>query len=306
MRIQALNLKIVLALLALYIGWGSTYMAISVALEYFPPFMLAGIRFFVAGLIFLVYTLFQPVKIPKKKEIAKICLSGFLVLLLGSGSVIWVEQYLSTGLTSIVWASLPICMAIIDRKSWKIFQSNYKLAFGLLIGFVGVSVLFWDIELIKSLGNGSLLVFIVAIGGVLCFAMGSLYAKKLSNTTSTSLTVAIQLIFAGLASLSISLVLGEKYASTPINSVWVALLALAYLIIVGSIIAYFCYLWLLKILPASVVGTYTYVNPSVAILLGWFFLNEAISEQKLVALALIFIGVFVVNYYKSKNTNHYV
>lgn len=300
MSLKTLNFKTVLALLALYLGWGSTYMAIAVALECFPPFLLAGIRFILAGLIFLLWSLWQGIKIPEKDEILKICLAGFFLLFLGSGSVIWVEQYLSTGLTSIVWASLPVWLVAMDRKRWKFYLSNNKLISGLLIGLLGVILLFWDKELIQFFENGRMFAFIIAICGVVCFAFGSLYSKNISFKSNTILVVAVQMIFVGVLSVIISLFLGEKLLSEPGNSILDAFLGLGYLIVVGSLIAYFAYVWLLNVLPPTIVGTYTYVNPAIAILLGWWFLEENITNQKILALVFIFIGVVMVNYYKSK------
>ncbi|KXX66728.1 EamA family transporter [Flammeovirga sp. SJP92] len=304
MGLQTLNFKIVFALLALYIGWGSTYMAIAVALECFPPFLLAGIRFLFAGLILFLWSLLQGNEIPKKKEIRKICLAGFFLLFLGSGSVVWVEQYLSTGITSIVWASLPIWLVAMDRKSWKFYRSNNQLIFGLLTGFLGVVLLFWDNELIQIFENRTIIAFIIAICGVVCFAYGSLYSKNSSFGSNTILIVAIQMIFVGALSLIISFLLGEKMMSSQNHLILDAVLGLVYLIVVGSLLAYYSYVWLLKVLPPSIVGTYTYLNPAVAILLGWWFLNENITNQKNLALVFIFIGVVMVNYYKSKKSTN--
>jgi drug/metabolite transporter (DMT)-like permease len=240
------------------------------------------------------------IKIPKKEEILRICLAGFFLLFLGSGSVVWVEQYLSTGLTSILWASLPIWLMAMDKKRWKFYLSNNKLIFGLLIGLIGVIILFWDKELIQKFDSEIILAFIIAIFGVVCFAFGSLYSENNSFKSSTILIVAIQMIFVGAISIVISLLLGEEISINSSNSFFGAVLGLVYLIIVGSLITFYAYVWLLKSQPPSIVGTYTYVNPAIAVLLGWWFLNENITKQKIIALIFIFFGVLIVNYYKSK------
>ena len=295
-----MGFKAVLALLALYLGWGSTYLAIAIALEHFPPFMLAGTRFFLAGLIFFLWCLLRGIKIPQKKDLLKICLAGFFLLFLGSGSVLWVEQYLSTGLTSIVWASLPIWLVVMDKKKWKFHLSNYKLLSGLLIGFSGVVILFWDRELIEVSNNDTLIAFVIALCGVVCFSFGSLYSKYVSFKGSTILIVAIQMMFVGVLAMIVSLFLGEEFPSNPNDAFLESILSLAYLIVIGSLVAYFSYVWLLNVLPPTVVGTYTYVNPAVAILLGWWFLEESVTRQKIFALVLIFIGVVIANSFKSK------
>ncbi|NLR91659.1 EamA family transporter [Flammeovirga agarivorans] len=306
MNLQRSNFKTVFALTALYIGWGSTYMAIAVTLEYFPPFLLGGIRFIIAGLLFLFWSLLQGQKLPKIKELLQICFIGLFLLFLGSGSVVWVEQYLSTGLTSIVWASLPIWLVAMDKKRWSYYRSNKKLLFGLLVGFLGVILLFGDDEFIQSIDLKSLVAYCIAFFGVICFAFGSLKSQQGSFQSDTILIVAIQMLCVGLLSMVISFLLDEKLVPHTTQSGLEALYGLIYLIVVGSLIAYFSYVWLLKVLPPSIVGTYTYINPAIAILLGWWFLKETVSVQKVLALLLIFIGVVLINYYKSKNINENV
>lgn len=295
------NSKPILALLAIYIGWGTTYLAIAVALEHFPPFMLAGIRFFLAGSIFFIWCIWKKTKIPSGKNVLNICLTGFFLLFLGSGSVIWVEQYLTTGLTSIVWASLPIWIVALDRKKWKYHLSNYKLLIGLIIGFVGVILLFWDKELINITEEGTSIAFAIALCGVLCFSIGSLYSKYTPLKGGTILIVAIQMMFVGALAIIVSMSIGEQFPVYSSKTMLDSILGLAYLIIVGSLIAYVAFIWLLGFMPPSVVGTYTYVNPAIAMLLGWYFLDENISDQKIMALVFIFAGVIVVNFYKSKH-----
>lgn len=297
---RTMDFKVVFALLAIYLGWGSTYLAIAIALEHFPPFMLAGIRFFLAGSIFIGWCLFNGIKIPAAKDILKICLAGFFLLFLGSGSVIWVEQFLSIGLTSIIWASLPIWLFVMDRKNWKIYFSSFKLITGLIVGFCGVLILFWDIELLQVSHKGALTALIIAIGGVLCFSIGSLYSKYATFKGNIILVVAIQMIFVGVLAIATSICIGENFPTSSNISLTKSALGLTYLIIIGSLVAYFAYVWLLKVLPPMIVGTYTYVNPAVAIFLGWWILEENVTNQKIVALSLIFIGTIIVNVYKLK------
>ncbi|WP_335967005.1 EamA family transporter [Galbibacter sp. PAP.153] len=291
-----MDFKVILALLALYLGWGSTYLAIAVALEHFPPFMLAGIRFFLAGSIFFGWCLLQRIKIPPDKDILKICLAGFFLLFLGSGSVIWVSQFLSTGIIAIIWASLPVWLVVMDRNNWKFYLPNFKLIAGLIIGFFGVLILFWD----KTSNNGTFRELIMAIGGVLCFSIGSLYSKYVSFKNNILMVVAIQMIFVGVLAIATSICIGEDMPTSTNISFTKSALGLAYLIIIGSLVAYSAYVWLLKVLPPIVVGTYTYINPAVAVFLGWWFLKEDVTNQKIVALTLIFIGTLIVNIYKSK------
>ena len=298
------NWKSFFALLAIYLGWGSTYLAIAIALEDFPPFILAGARFFLAGSILLIWCRSKAEKVPHTRDVLKISLAGIFLLLFGSGSVIWVEQYLSTGLTSIIWASLPIFLLAMDKKKWPFYLTSPKPILGLIIGFMGVMLLFWDEELVITASAGARMAFIVAISGVVCFSFGSLFMRYVKVGGTVLMKVAIQMFIVGMISLLIGLMIGEHRLIDFKGISLDAILGLAYLITVGSLTSYLAYIWLIGTMPPTIVGTYTYVNPVVAVVLGWYILDEAISKKKLLAMAIIFLGVLIVNFYKSKNENY--
>ena len=301
---SAFNLKLIFAFLGIYAGWGTTYLAIALALRDFPPFILAGIRFSFAGLLLLIWCRWKGVPFPRAKDLLPICLAGILLLFFGSGSVIWVEQYLSTGLTAIIWASLPIWLVVLDKKKWPLYFSNPKLLTGLIIGFSGVLFLFKDQELIQSNKDVPVMAFIVALGGVVLFSIGSLYTKYKMTKASTKMITGIQLFVVGLLALFLGFLMGEPQLVEWQEISASALFGLFYLILIGSIFAYLAYVWLIGIMPTTLVGTYTYVNPAIAILLGWYVLGENISSQKLLGLSIIFLGVLLVNLYKPKS-NYY-
>ncbi|WP_430968280.1 EamA family transporter [Spongiimicrobium sp. 2-473A-2-J] len=301
---SAFNWKLIFAFLGIYLGWGTTYLAIALALRDFPPFLLAGIRFFLAGSLLLIWCRWKGEPFPEAKELLPICLAGILLLFFGSGSVIWVEQYLSTGLTAIIWASLPIWLVLLDRKKWSLHFSNPKLLTGLMIGFSGVLFLFKDQELLQTNKDVPVIAFVIALGGVVLFSMGSLYTKYMTIKASTKMTAGIQLFVVGLLALFSGFLMGEPQLVKWQEISASALFGLLYLILIGSIFAYLAYVWLIGIMPTTLVGTYTYVNPAVAILLGWYVLGENISLQRLLGLGIIFLGVLLINLYKSKS-NYY-
>lgn len=296
------NWKLIFAFLGIYLGWGTTYLAIALALADFPPFLLAGIRFSFAGLLLLIWCRWKGESFPEAKNVLPICLAGILLLFFGSGSVIWVEQYLSTGLTAIIWASLPIWLVILDRKKWSLYFSNPKLLTGLIIGFSGVILLFRDQELVQTNKDVPVMAFAIALGGVVLFSIGSLYTKYRTIKASTKMTAGIQLVVVGLLALFFGFLRGEPQLVKWQEISASAIFGLLYLILVGSIFAYLAYVWLIGIMPTTLVGTYTYVNPAVAVLLGWYVLGENVSLQKLLGLGTIFLGVLLVNLYKSKSS----
>lgn len=296
------NWNVIMSFAAIYFIWGSTYLTIMLALDSFPPFMLAGIRFFTAGILLFMWCKFSRDTIPSIRDIIKISFVGILLLFFGSGSVIWVEQYLSSGLTSIIWASLPIWLIILDRRNWLVNFSNIGILVGLILGFTGVFFLLNDNELLNFSDNSMKRAsFLVAVCGTIIFASGSLYMNYQCVKGTMLIKASIQMIAAGLLSILASIILGEQYQiiwdSISINS----FLSLFYLIVMGSLVAYLAYVWLISIMPPVIVGTYTYVNPVVAVFLGWSILSEIISIQRLMALLMILLGVLIINIYKSKN-----
>ena len=295
------NLKVILAFLAIYLGWGSTYLAIALALEDFSPFILAGTRFLLAGSVFFVWCLYQKVAFPPVTELMWHALIGVLLLFFGSGSVIWVEQYLSSGLTSIIWASLPLWLIVLDQKNWKLNFTNGFLLMGLLLGFLGVVILFWDVNLIKDSSSNRVPALLVAVTGVLAFSIGSLISKYRKSESNFILATGIQLLVAGSLALFSGLVfMDESFPNVASQTYTRSIFSLAYLIIVGSLITYSAYVWLLKVKSPAIVSTYTYVNPAVALLLGALFLDEEITFLKVFSLALISAGVLTINLKKSK------
>jgi drug/metabolite transporter (DMT)-like permease len=297
--------KLVLAFGAVYIIWGSTYLTIVIALESFPPFTLAGLRFLTAGLLLIGFCRLNRERIPSSKAIIQISVTGILLLFSGTGSVIWVEQHLNSSLTSIIWAILPIWLALFNKITWTGNNLNLKSIIGLIIGFTGVLLLIGNKNILNTLGNSNKLIsMIIAFSGTIIYAGGSLYMRYKLIRTAPMTTASIQLIAAGLLSLLVSFVIGEPHQIIMNKISLNSILSLIYLITMGSMIAYLSYVWLISRISPVIVGTYTYVNPIIALFLGWSVLHEAISIQQVIALLLILSGVFLMNIYKSKALSH--
>jgi drug/metabolite transporter (DMT)-like permease len=284
------------AFAGLYIIWGSTYLAIRIALEHIPPFFLVATRFFIAGGILLAWCLYKGEKFPSFKSFYTIGLGGVLMLFLGNGAVSWAEQYIPSGLTAIIVATVPLWFVLLDKSHWKYYFSNKIIVLGILIGFGGVLMLFAGKGSIGLSGDKMrLLSFGVLLIGTIGWATGSLYSKYKEVDGSVTMKAAVQMLAAAIVSTLVGFISNEQ-SKLNIHSITIESgMAMVYLIMMGSLVGYMSYIWLLSVRPASVVGTYAYVNPVVAVFLGLLILNEPITSSQLVALLVILVGVILVN-----------
>ena len=297
----ASTFKVVLAFAILYIVWGSTYFFIQRALDGFPPLMLGCIRFLAAGLLMLLWSLLRGEKVWNINDIKHAALSGVLLLFVGNGAVIWVEQFMPSAMVAIVISSSPIWFILLDKPKWKEnFKSKATIA-GLVIGFAGVVLLFGEkiAAILITLGSGKELAgMALLVIGAISWSGGSLISKYKAPDTPATVNTTWQMLAAGFAFLPLALLHGEvskmHFASVS-TSAWLSLL---YLIFFGSIAGFSAYVWLLKVKPITQVSTYAYVNPVVAVLLGVFFAGEHISFIQIFGLAIILASVFLINLVK--------
>ena len=293
------RLLVVAAFAAVYIFWGSTYIAIAIAIESTPPFLMAGLRFFAAGAILYMWCLARGQRTPGMASIGRSALAGILMLFCGTTALIWAEQYLPAGLCSIVVAATPFWFVILDRKNWKTNFSNRLITGGIALGLAGIVML--------SLSRGSINLahnrnqftsFLVLTGGTVLWSVGSLYSKYSATSGSTSIKASFQMMAAGLFALLISVVSGE-YGRFSWNQVTLhSVEAMLYLVTFGSLVGYIAYVWLLDVRPPAIVGTYAYVNPAIALFLGWLILHEHFRVTQLFSLAIILGGVLLINFSK--------
>lgn len=296
-----------LAFAIVYIVWGSTYFFIQKALAGFPPFILGTFRFIVAGLLLITWCKFTGKEIFDRKTIKHAAISGILMLGVGNGIVIWVEQFIPSGLVAIMVASAAIWFVILDKPKWKENLSSTSTVTGLIVGFIGVILLFGE-QLIHILSTNQSTTQIVGIVllilGPIAWAGGSLYSKYKSDpNSSVSVNTAWQMIAAGIAFIPGSIFSSEFKHFNWQNISLDAWLSIIYLIIFGSIAAFSAYVWLLKVRPATQVSTYAYVNPVVAVLLSLCFTSERITLIQLLGLVVILGSVLLINlakYRKSK------
>lgn len=289
-----------LAFTNIYVIWGITFLAISFGLKGFPPFILSGLRFLVAGILMIGYLLLKGQKANSLINWKKNAITGILILTGGTGLVAWGEQYITASEAAISIATGPFWFIAIDRKNWKYYFSDKFIPIGLIIGFVGL-ILFLkgsvSSHAAHAVANNQLRItaFIVLALSSVAWVLGSLYSKKNPASQSTFMNIAQQLIVAGLASFLIAFFRKEwidfSVSRIPLSA-WLGVL---FLIFFGSIIAYLSYIWLLSVKPAALVSTHTYINPIVTVIAGWIIANQSINGSQLYGLSIILLGVLLTN-----------
>lgn len=292
------NNKVFLAYLGVCIIWGSTYLAIRIGVSDFPPELFAAIRFLLAGSLMLLFALYKKMSFPKtKKEVIQISIVGLFLLLGGNGLVVWAEQWVHSGMASLLVATVPLFMALIELFLPNSNRIGFKGWAGLLMGFGGVGLLVLSSSSSGSIDiKGSVLLLI----GSLSWAAGSVYSKGFKASGSTVSHIAIEMLAGGLGLGLMGIILGE---GSKIHFTSKSLGAMLYLIIFGSIIAYSCYIYILQKWPAAKAGTYAYVNPPVAVLLGALVLGEPMTIKVVFSTIVILCGVVLVQTTKNINKN---
>jgi len=295
--ISSFNIKVVLAFLSIYIIWGTTYLAIAYGLPGFPPFVLSGLRFSVAGILILLFQYKKGERPDSWQNWKRNAVPGILVLSAGTGLVAWAEQYVTATEAAIVLAITPLLFIVIDKANWKKNFSDRFLNIGLLFGFGGLVVFLKDSLFQTATTENSIrpIAFGILLVSAVLWVLGSLYSKKHASEHSVFLNVGQQLTIGGAGSLLIAGSRGEfseiGWTSIP-TTAW---LALAYLIVFGSMVAYLSFIWLLSVKPPALVSTHTYINPVVAVVSGWLVAREFISGWQLLGLAIILSGVLLTN-----------
>jgi drug/metabolite transporter (DMT)-like permease len=287
--------KVFLAYIAVCILWGSTYLAIRIGVGEFPPTIFAGIRFLVAGSLMLAFSVYKGLKLPVSlSEVLKISVVGLFLLLGGNGCVVWAETRIHSGMASLIVATVPLFMALIELVLPNRPKLNVKGWLGLLIGFGGVALL---VIPNSSKTSTDIIGIILLLAGAFSWAVGSVYSKSFKASSSIIPNIAIQMLAGGLGLSIVGAFFGE-FSYIHVTSRGLG--AMLYLIFFGSIVGYSCYVYILQKWPATKAGTYAYVNPLVAILLGALILNEPISISVVLSTAVILGGVVLVQTSKTK------
>jgi len=294
--------KVILAFAAVYIIWGSTYLGIRFAIETLPPFLMAGARFSLAGAIMFAWAKFHGDNGGWSwAQWRRALLIGALLLLFGNGGVTWAEKYIASGLVALLVATEPVWVVLLN---WAITRQrpNWKVLLGVLIGLVGVGLLVGGglnqgREVSAMSLVGALMVLLASLG----WAVGSVYSNRRPIKASTSLASGMQMIAGGGLLLLLGLVVGDFQRFDPVRVSWSSLIAFFYLAIVGALVAFTAYGWLLRNVSTARAATYAYVNPAVAVFLGWLLASEPLTLRMLVAAAVIVGSVVLITTYGSEH-----
>jgi len=289
----SLRTLLIVAFAIVYVVWGSTYLAIRVAVETLPPFLMAGARFLIAGALMFVWLRLKGVPMPDKKQWLHAAIAGVLMLLGGNGLVVWAEQTVSSSLAALLVALTPVWFALLDWSRPAGKRPATYTWIGIVVGFAGVVLLVTghNSSSVNASQNFWGVAALVLAG--LCWAAGSLWSRYHAKRESPWMTSALQMICGGAVLLLLAFIHGEPahfHLAQVSTQSWLAFL---YLIVFGSWIAFSAYVWLLKVSTPARVATYAYVNPVIAVLLGHLMLDEALGERALWAAAIILAGVII-------------
>jgi drug/metabolite transporter (DMT)-like permease len=281
--------RVWLALVTVYLVWGSTFIALAIVVRDFPPYLSMAIRHLVAGGALLAFALPRGDREDDPiggKQVRAGLVFGGLLFLLGHGSLAWAQQTVPAGVAALLVGSIPIWMALLDRVAFgrRLHASAYV---GFALGFAGLAFLF------DPFGEGSVdrLGALVIVLSALCWAAGSLYSRGAALPKRPLVSAGLASLCGGVLLLAASVVLGEL---GQVRFSLDALLALGYLVVAGTFIGFTAYVWLLRAAPISLVATYAYVNPIVAVVLGWALLGEAITVQMAVAGSAVVVAVALI------------
>lgn len=285
--------KVLLAYAMIYFVWGSTYLAIRVGVREVPPFLLAGIRFLIAGLALYGWMRLRGTLAPSLREWAAATLVALLIFVFDYGMVFWAEQRVPSGITAVLMATIPAFMAISEILILKTQRLTTRLALALLVGLAGVAVL---VSHSLSFGEGTVdrLGAAALIFGAMSWSVASILARKLPLPSVKAMSSGAQMLAGGVLLMLVAAGSGEFrgfHITAVSREAW---LALAYLIVAGSIIAYTAYIWLLHRESPTKVATYAYVNPVVAVLVGYFLGGEALGPRTIIGTLLVLVSVVVI------------
>ncbi|HLK21866.1 MAG TPA: EamA family transporter [Bryobacteraceae bacterium] len=286
-EVSRIRVQTFLAFFAIYVIWGSTFLAIRIAVLAAPPWFCAGVRFFAAGVILFAYALARRMPMPCPREWRNLVIVSTLMFTLTYGALFWGEQYVPSGITSILESTLPLMTLILEVFVLRQHKFRWSVLLAMTLGTIGV-------VLTMAQGNGSVVSTpvvpsLVILGGSLSWSLGAVLSRSLTLPKSRIVTAGTQMMLGGAMLLILSLAFGEMnpFPKVPARAVY----ALLYLIVAGSLLAFSAFVWLLGRMPASQVSSHAFVNPIVAVALGYFVAGEQITLRTLAGAALVVASV---------------
>jgi drug/metabolite transporter (DMT)-like permease len=294
------NWRLIGAFAAVYIIWGSTYLAIRYAVDTLPPFLMAGVRFLIAGGILYALMAARGTPAPKRIHWRSTLIIGALLLLVGNGGVVWAEQRIPSGIASLMVAIVPLWIVLIDWLRPGGSRPALPVMGGVLIGLAGIGLLVMGgDEASQPIDVAGIISILFA---TICWAVGTFYARKAPLSSSSLQTTAMEMLCGGGLLLTVGTLTGEWGRLNVAKISVTSLVAVAYLIVFGALIAYTAYTYLINHAPPARAATYAYVNPVVAVFLGWLFRGEPLTIRTVIAAAIIVGSVVIITTYNASRS----
>jgi len=296
--VPRLETKVWLALATIYVVWGSTFMAITIAVRDLPPFLSMGLRHLLAGVLLLAWALPRGDRVGDRiglRQIGAAAIFGGALFLAGHGGLAWAQQTVPSGVTALLSGSIPLWVALLDRVVFG--KRLHRLAgIGLVTGFLGLALL------VDPFGEGRVdrVGAVVAVFAAFAWASGSLYSRGAPLPQRPIVAAGLAALCGGVLLTAVSAASGEL---SEVRVTWEAVAAVAYLVVFGTLVAFSAYVWLLRVAPTSLVATYAFVNPIVAVFLGWTLLGEEITLSTLAAGGAIVVSVALIVWTSNRVTD---
>jgi len=285
---KRLDIRVLLAFLAIYVLWGTSFLAIRIAVLEVPPLFAAGIRFFVAGVVLYGFMRFRASPRPTKSQWRSLALLGLLMFVAEYGPLFWAEKYVPSGIASVLEATLPLITLALEVWVFRRHRFHWPLLAAILMGFFGVSALLFH----NGEQNFGILPCVAILAGATAWSLGSVLNRSLDLPESRVLTSGAAMMLGGGMLLVLSASFGELHPLPHISMR--AAMALLYLIVCGSLLGFTAFVWLLARMPATRVASHAYVNPVVAVALGYFVAGEIVTTRTLIGTALVLFSVVLI------------
>jgi len=286
-RGRRVDMRVLLAFAAIYILWGATFLAIRIAVLEIPPFFSSGVRFLIAGALLYVFMRLRGQPSPSAREWRSIATIALCMFVATYGALFWAEQYVPSGITSVIEATLPITTVALEVFVFRQQPFSWRTLVAMALGFCGVAWL-----LIRNDQPFPGLPCVVILAGGTAWSLGTVLTRSMPRPKSLPLAAGAQMMLGGAVLLALSQATGELHSFPHISLR--AALALSYLIVAGSLLGFTAYVWLLARMPATQVASHAYVNPLVAVALGYFVAGEALTMRMILASALVLASVLLI------------
>jgi drug/metabolite transporter (DMT)-like permease len=282
------RVRVLLAFFAIYVLWGTTFLAIRVAVEELPPLFAAGTRFFIAGIVLFGFMLAKGERRPSARQWRNLLVMSLLMFVAEYGPLFWAEKYVPSGVVSVLAATIPILTLVLEMLVLRQQRWRLSLAAATLLGFAGVGVLL----LPGGEQHFGLVPCLAILAGCTTWSLGTVLTRSMDLPKARPLTAGAAMMLGGGMLLLLSAGFGEMHPMPHVSLR--AVLALLYLIVFGSLLAFTAFVWLLAHMPATRVASHAYVNPIVAVALGYFVAGEPVTMRTLAGTALVLVSVFII------------